>query len=154
MNYETIAAKVKNMTKGTIHTITYEKELKTYKGVIDKVSKKTIIQGRVGVNYDNMQVVKEGRENGTLPAENAGMPEHMRWIDDDHLFIINNKTGKIMLRVSTANSNLPKTQYYKNGVPVEKSEIESLCLKSETTHYGNSPSTVINLGIDKIVDIK
>ena len=136
--------------KGTIHTITYAKELKTRKGVEDTVMKVVTTQGRFGVKYDNIQAVKEARENGTAIA--GSMPDCLKWEND--YIIKNEKTGKYQLRVTRVHNNPVKTVYLKNGVPVEKSEVEPLCLKSEFTSYSSTPVPVYNIGIEKVLKIK
>lgn len=145
---------VKNTQRGSIHTITYAKELKTRKGVDDTIIKVTTLQGRFGVEYDNIQSVKEARANGTAPAESKGLSGNMKW--EDHRYILTNgATGKHQLRVTRCNRWKPKTTYLKNGVPVTKADIEALCLASETKSYGDkAPSPVLNIGIEKILKIK
>lgn len=155
MTYEQINKRINECKKGTIHTISYTKELKTRKGVTDKIEKRTKTQGRFGVTYDNIKTVKESREEGYLPAENAGLPKGTEWLDDRRLFIKSVKTGAIQLRVARANGNKTITEYYKNGVLVDKSEVEPLCLKSEFPDYTNkTPSPIFNIGIEKVTEIR
>lgn len=144
---------VENTQRGSIHTITYAKELKTRKGVEDTVIKVTTLQGRFGIEYDNIQAVKEARENGTAPAENGGLIGGMKW--EDHRYILKNEnTGKFQLRVTKCNRWPSKTTYLRNGVPVAKEDIEPLCLKSEFTHYSGKVSPIFNIGIEKVMKIK
>lgn len=154
MRYEEIMNIINNTGKGTIHTMTYGKELKTRKGVTAKISKKTVMQIRMGVDYDHLATTIEGRKDGTLPPENAGLNPSLKWVDKGRNFLINTKTGRVMLRVAYANGNPTKTQYYKDGVPVEKADIEALCLKSEIGSPGKATPSVINISIDKIMSIK
>lgn len=151
MNYETTKKLVASFKKGTIRTMEYSKELKTRKGVTDKITKKTVIQIRTGVKYDNIASVQESRRTGQLPVENQGLPSHLIWVDDN--FIKNTQTGKIMLRVAYANGHKTKTRYFKNGEEVTKAEIENLCLKSETAPKNTVP-TVFNIGVENIISIK
>ena len=153
MKYEEIKKVIDNTGKGTIHTMVYSKELKTRKGVTAKVSKKTTVQVRMGVDYDHLASTIEGRANGTLPPENAGINSSLTWVDKGRNFLINSKTGEVMLRVASANGNPTKTVYYKDGVPVDKAEIEPLCLKSETASR-NKAVSVFNIKIDKILSLK
>lgn len=156
MKYEKINDIVNNIKGGTIHTITYQKQLETRKGVTDIITKTTKTQVMLKTTYDNIKSVKEGRANGTLPAENQGLPKGTSWLDDRKLFIKNDTTKKIQLRCMKAHGNKSVTQYYKNGVIVDKSEVEPLCLKKEFPVYDDSksPSPIFNIGIEKIIDIK
>ena len=145
---------VKNTQRGSIHTITYAKELKTRKGVDDTIMKVTTLQGRFGVEYDNIKSVQEAREDGSAPAENGGLVGAMVW--DDHRYILKNEnTGKYQLRVTKCNRWPSKVTYLKNGVVVEKKDIEPLCLKSEFPNYSVSkPAPIFNIGVEKVLKIK
>lgn len=145
MTYEEIKAAVESTNKGSIHTLSYSRPLKTRKGVSDSISKRTVMQCRFGVRYDNIKTVKEDRANGILPAENQGLHPSLRWVDENFIENVNN--GNKMLRVANANGNKVITIYFKNGIEVSKEEIVSLCLASE--FKGEQP-TVQNIGIEKI----
>lgn len=148
-HYETKAC-IENFKKGTIHTMTYQKSLKTRKGITDVVTKTTKMQVRLGVRYDNITAVKEARNDGSLPVTNSGLASSLEWIDGN--FIRNTKTGNIMLRVAYANGNKTVSEYRLNGKIVDKAEIEPLCLKSEFSVSDSAP-TVINIGVEKIIEI-
>lgn len=150
MTYENISRTISKYGKGTIHTLTYGKALKTRKGVTDTVSKVTTMQCRFGVEYDNMKTTKEGRASGALPMQNAGLAPSLRWVNEN--FIENINTGAMMLRVANAYGNKTTTKYFRNGVDVERGDIEGLCLASEFSK-GTTPS-VMNIGIEKIIEIK
>ena len=154
MELSTVKEIVKNTQRGSIHTITYAKELKTRKGVDDTIMKVTTLQGRFGVEYDNIKSVQEAREDGSAPAENGGLVGAMVW--DDHRYILKNEnTGKYQLRVTKCNRWPSKVTYLKNGVVVEKKDIEPLCLKSEFPNYAVSkPAPIFNIGVEKILKIK
>lgn len=147
MNINELNNIVKATKKGTIRTITYSRPMKVRKGVTDTITKTTTMQVRFGIRYDNMATTKEGRANGTLPAENQGLAPSLRWIDDN--IIQNTKNGNLMLRVAYANGNKTTTRYYRNGAEVSKEIIAPLCLASETSNSGTAP-TVLNIGIEKI----
>lgn len=140
---------INSTKKGTIHTLTYSKPLKTRKGVTDVITKSSTVQVRFGIDYDNMRVTKEGRADGTLPVVNQGLAPSLRWIDNN--FIENTKNGNKMLRVSSAYGNKTVIKYYKNGVETTKEEIAPLCLASETAVH--EVPTVMNIGIEKIISI-
>lgn len=154
MELSTVKEIVKNTQRGSIHTITYKKELKTRKGVEDTIEKVTTLQGRFGVEYDNIKSVQEAREDGSAPAENGGLVGAMVW--DDHRYILKNEnTGKYQLRVTKCNRWPSKVTYLKNGVVVDKEDIKALCLKSEFPDYNNSKSTpIFNIGVEKVLKIK
>jgi len=105
------------------------KTMKTYKGTTDIVEKVTSIVIRGGIEYDNQKVVIEGREDGTLPEENAGLPWG-EWVE--YPLHISHK-GSDYARFYTASgiSFDPKVEYYLNGELTTKSAIETLCLASE-----------------------
>ena len=155
-NYVEINGIVSSIKGGTIHTLTYEKNLKTRKGVNDIVTKTVTTQVMLKVKYDNIRVVKEARSSGKLPVENQGLPKGTSWLDDRHIFIKSDKTGAVQLRCMKANGNKPVVEYRKNGVLVEKAEVEPLCLKSEFPVYKDDfiKSPIFNIGIDKIVRLK
>lgn len=149
MNFNELKNIVTATKKGTIRTLTYSRPMKTRKGVEDIITKTTTMQVRFGVRYDNMASTKEGRANGTLPAENAGLAPSLRWVDDN--FIVNTKNGNMLLRVAFANGNKTVTKYYKNGVEVEKTAIMPLCLASETA--SKTAPSVMSIGVEKIISV-
>ena len=153
MTKEEVAKIVKGFGKGTIHTVHYTKKLKTLKGVTDEIKKVSMTQGRFGVEYDHIQVVREGRNDCSLPAENAGLQPGMEW-DEYPYFLKSKKTGDIQLRVSRANSGISETKYFKNGQEITKAEAKALCLKSEFPDYKDKPaSPVFNISVQKIDNI-
>ena len=119
-----------------LHAI-FGKGMKTRKGVESKVEKITSIIVRGGVEYDNQQVVKEGREDGTLPAENAGLPWG-QWAE--YPFHIEHK-GSDYVRFYSASGLAfePKVEYYLDGIQVDKATIQPLCLASEFPNRTEAP---------------
>jgi hypothetical protein len=96
------------------------------KPVVEKVTSMVI---RGGIEYDNQKVVVEGREDGTLPEENAGLP----WGDwAEYPYHITHK-GNNYARFYMASgiSFEPKAEYYLDGKLTTKAKIEHLCLASE-----------------------
>ena len=96
------------------------------KPLVEKVTS-MIIRG--GIEYDNQGVVIEGRENGSLPEENAGLPWG-QWAE--YPFHIEHK-GSDYARFYSASGIAfePKVEYYLNGELTTKAAIEPLCLASE-----------------------
>lgn len=113
--------------KGQIVTMTTQRPMKVRKGqpVIDKTS---TFQCRVGVIYDNIAAVKQKREDGRLPAENAGLPWG-QWAQFPHL--IEHK-GEYYLRCTVLRNNVPgSVKYIQNGIEITKDQAKAACLASE-----------------------
>lgn len=113
------------------------KELKTRKGVTDCVEKVTSIVIRAGIDYDNQALVKEGREDGSLPSENAGLPWG-QWVNFP--FHIEHKgTDYVRFYSASGLAFEPKVEYYLNGVLSDKLTIQPLCLASEFPNRQDAP---------------
>lgn len=129
MTYENVMGRISDK-RGAFRSILWERPLKTRKNVKDVIVKRTYGTAlRFGVAYDNLASTKQGRADGTLPAQNAGLIGR-EWIVPN-LTLRSLKTGKTMLRVSLAKSSKFVTEYYLNGRKVDKAKIEPLVLKSE-----------------------
>jgi len=113
------------------------KELKTRKGVTDCVEKVTSIVVRGGIDYDNQAVVQEGRENGTLPEENAGLPWG-QWAEFPY-HITHKEQDYVRFYSASGLAFEPKVEYYLNGVQVDKATIQPLCLASEFPNRQDAP---------------
>ena len=151
MTYQQAKDIISKLRPGTIHTLTYRKTLKTRPGITDKVTKVTQIQVRFGVSYDNIRQVMDARNNLSLPIHNAGLPTNLEWKDKN--FLHNKAKDTILLRATFANGYKTQSQYYLNGKPVGKADIETLCYKSETTTRSD-PLIVFNIGVENILSIK
>jgi hypothetical protein len=113
--------------KGQFGRARWRKALKTRKGVQGKVEKVTSMSIRAGVDYDSMKVVKEKRESGELPAENAGLPWG-QWVEFPYLIA---HKDKHYLRLYPNGNGKIETQYFLNGSPATMEEISSYVLASE-----------------------
>ncbi len=114
--------------KGQIVTITARRSMKTLKSTQAMIEKLSVFQARAGINYDNVKAVKEKRESGELPAENAGLP----WGEWHQFPYVIRHKGKFYFRLYTvANNFTPKTVYFVNGVESDRATVEPLCLASE-----------------------
>jgi hypothetical protein len=125
------------LNKGSNRRAVFQRTLKTRKGIENVVTKITSIVVRAGIDYDKQKAVMEGRENGELPTENAGLPWG-EWAEFP--FHITHK-GEDYVRFY-AGSGLdfqPKVEYFIDGVSVPKEQIVSLCLKSETETKEEKP---------------
>jgi hypothetical protein len=133
--------------KGQIVTLKTVRTVKTRKGQAE-VLKESTFQCRLGVNYDNIASVQEKREDGTLPAENAGLPWG-EWLVFPH--IIAHK-GNHYYRCTKVNSGfIPKTCYYQNGKEISKDEAKVVCLASEFRE--DQDNEVFTIKIESIVEV-
>lgn len=135
--------------KGHIATIETRKPVKMKKNqpAFFKASK---FQARVGVNYENLASTKEGREDGTLPEENAGLPWG-KWVAFPYLIEHN---GKHYVRVTAFDGNkYPATFTDVNGNVVDKETVKAGALASEFKSSEDTPS-VFNIPLENIVNIK
>ena len=114
--------------KGQIVTITAIRSMKTRKGILSEILKRSTFQAQVGVNYDNKASVQAKRESGELPAENAGLP----WGEWENFPYVIAHKGKRYFRFSTVKNDFQrKVTYFLDGAEVDRDTIESLCLASE-----------------------
>lgn len=122
--------------KGANLKATWGKTLKTRKDARGfKVEKITSMVVRGGINYDNMAVVQEGRENGNLPSQNSGLPWGT-WAEFP-LHIEHKGTDYARfypasgINVATGGEFVPEVTYLVDGIKVTKCEAKALCLASE-----------------------
>lgn len=123
--------------KGSNLSAIFGKELKTRKGVNAKVEKVTAIVVRGGIDYDNQKAVMEGRENGTLPEENAGLPWG-QWAEFPY-HITHKEQDYVRFYSASGIAFTPKVEYYLDGVQVDKATIQPLCLASEFPTRQDAP---------------
>lgn len=105
--------------KGQFGRASWTKALKTRKGVSAKIEKQVTMSMRAGLDYDNLTAVKEKRESGELPKENAGLPWG-QWVAFPYL--ISHK-DKHYLRLYPNGNGKIETQYFLNG---EKTTMEAI----------------------------
>jgi len=133
-------ADIKNILatrKGQNLSAIFGKELKTKKGVDNVVEKVTSIVVRGGIDYDNQKLVKEGREDGSLPEENAGLPWG-QWSEFPY-HITHKDTDYVRFYSASGLAFEPKVEYYLDGVQVDKATIQPLCLASEFPNRQDAP---------------
>ena len=151
MDIKKLARILQTIKAGEFHTVEWNKELKTRKGIDAVVTKNTVGKAlRVGVAYDNKQAVKTKRELGILPTENKGLP-YGTWRAFPYLIKHN---GKLQLRVTTAQNTRFLTEYFINGVKAERKDIVELVLKSEIGNGDEKQIDVFNLKIENIIAIR
>jgi len=116
--------------KGSNLSVLIVKPLKTKRDHAgNKVEKQTKLVIRGGIEYDNISVVKEGREDGTLPST----PQPLPWGEWAEYPVHIEHKGSDYIRMYPASGIAfkPVTTYFLNGIEVDKSQIQSLCLASE-----------------------
>jgi hypothetical protein len=124
--------------KGANLKALWKRNLKTRKGVQNVVTKITTAVIRTGVDYDNIKTVIEGRQDGTLPEQNAGLPWG-EWVQFP--YHIQHK-GQDYLRMYPASGLdfTPKTTYFIDGNEARREDVETLCLASEFRINEESPT--------------
>jgi hypothetical protein len=138
--------------KGQILTLQIGRECKMRKGVTGMVHKFSKMQVRVGIDYDNIAAVQEKRESGELPAENAGRAWGS-YVPGLFPYVIEHK-GQIYFHFSTLPNSSFKSEvhFMRDGKPIEKSEVATLCLASETTER-ETTLECFDLKVESILEI-
>jgi hypothetical protein len=133
-NLTSLISVIDSVPAGTFVKAAWMKTLKTKKDVTANVVKVTSGVFRIGIDYDKVADVQEGRANGTLPEKNAGLPWG-QW----HSFprIIEHKEA-FYVRMYFAKGNESKLDrissvYILNGKEIGKDELQAMgiCLASE-----------------------
>lgn len=149
MNYSLIKSRLAQKQNGAFTSILWERPMKTLKAFSGQtITKRTSAVVRCGIEYDNIGRVIEARATGTAPAVNAGLPWG-QW--DDYPFSILHK-GNRYLRVATVPNTRFTTEYFLNGVKVDKSAVQSMCIKSEFRD-GEIPS-VLTINTENILAMR
>lgn len=112
----------------------WSRNCKVKKGVTECPVKTVSGVFRVGIDYDAVKDVKDGRENGTLPSESAGLPWGV-W----RIFprLINHKeTDYVRLYYASGEGgklDRIKSVYTLNGKEISREELQAMgiCLASE-----------------------
>lgn len=152
MELESVKQFVKKTKGGQFHSVEWVKELETYKGITDIVTKHSKASAiRLGVSYDKKTTVIEKRELGILPEKNHGLP-YGQWEDGFENYIINAKNNS-QLRITTSPNTLIKTEYRVNGKRVNKRELEGIVTKNELSS-NTDKLEVFNLKIKNIISLK
>jgi hypothetical protein len=137
MNINIIKEVIRNR-KGSNLSVVISKPLKTKKAHAgNKIEKITKLVIRGGVEYDNLGIVKEGREDGTLPDQNAGLPWG-QWAEYP-LHITHKGNDYARFYPASGIDFAPKVEYFLNGISVDKSQIVDLCLASEFPTHKEDP---------------
>ena len=136
--------------RGQFVTVKTQRPVKMRKGM-ESVDKTSEFQCRVGVAYDNMQAVKEGREDGTLPEENAGLPWG-EWVSFPH--VIGHK-GELYIRCSLGNTAFRRAAVFTlaDGTIIDKAEVQPMALASEFKE-SDDDKLVFNIKLSSILEVK
>jgi hypothetical protein len=134
--------------KGQFASLRTVRPIKVRKGKAE-ILKDSTFTCRVGVNYDNIAAVKEGREDGTLPSENAGLPWG-EWLVFP--YVIAHK-GCHYFRCTTVHNEhaIPKVRFLRNGVEISKDEAKADALASE--FYDKDDTEVFTVKVESITEI-
>jgi hypothetical protein len=136
--------------KGQFVVIRTVRDLKTYKGTVGHYEKDSTFTARIGVDYDNISAVKEKRETGELPAENAGLPWGS-WLIFP--YIIAHK-GNHYVRCTSVNGNaacVPTVRFLKDGKEISKEAAMAVATAAEKG--GDDERDVFTIKVESITHI-
>jgi hypothetical protein len=151
MDYKEIIEKAKEI-KGQFASVEYTKTCKVKKGspVVTKTTKASSV--RVGCEYDGLKSTLENK--GVDTKEEAHLLNNglrgMHYVSYP-VVLASDKTNKEYIRFSTCKGTKFTSQYFLEGKPVEKKDIECYLLASEKSK-GEMPS-VINIGVENITNL-
>lgn len=132
--------------KGQIVTMQIGREMKMRKGYAP-IYKFSHIQCRVGVNYDNIANVIAKREDGTLPAENAGRAWGKYVVFP---YVVEHK-GQLYFHFSTIKTSFnSEVNYVRNGKMVSIEDAKVACLASE---FAEKDLDCFDLKVESILSI-
>lgn len=134
--------------KGQIVTMLTERDCKVRKNQ-EPIRKRSEFQCRVGVNYDNIKTVIEGRANGEKPAENQGLP----WGEWALFPYIITHKGEYYFRCTTLNNaHRVAPIYTRNGQVISKDEAKVACLASEFSDA--EQGEVFNIKVSSLLEVR
>lgn len=115
--------------------------MRTRAGVSATVTKEVRATVRAGISHDARQAVREARESGAAPAENAGLP----WgIWSAFPYVISHK-GEDYVRLYPVPNSRPRVRYRVNGAVATREQVESLCIASEFRESSACDCYTLNL---------
>ena len=133
--------------KGQFGSVRYARDVKQKKGSpVQNVKKEVLMSIRAGVEYDNLKVVKEKRDSGELPKENAGLPWG-KWVA--YPYLIEHK-GEHYARFTP--NGIPQVKYFIEGKEVSRDEALKFALASEISS-GEKPDA-ITINLNNILELK
>lgn len=133
--------------KGAFMRLKVRRPLKMKKGQ-PQFFKEWVAVVRPGIDYDNIGEVKEKRESGELPAENAGLP-YGQWFQFPYVVEHN---GRFHYRFVPRKGSKVNTIYLDaDGNQVDKDSALSGALASEKK---SAPAIVFNVSEEHILEIQ
>jgi hypothetical protein len=134
--------------RGQIVTLTTRRNMKVRKGQ-EPIIKESLFQCRVGVNYDNINAVKERREDGRLPEVNQGLPWGT-WVEFP--YVIEHK-GEYYVRCTVVRNNHPGyVKFYRGTEEITREQARVACLASEFNERSDD-DIVFNIRAGSIVSV-
>lgn len=135
--------------KGQIVTVKTTRPVKVRKGM-PAINKTSEFQCRVGVNYDNIATVKEGRADGTLPAENAGLP----WGEWEIFPYVIAHKGERYVRCTMLQNSFRRAPVFtlEDGTVIDKEQVIPMALASEFKE--GDDNAVFNIKLSSILEVK
>lgn len=146
MELTNIQNELNKIKKGTFVNMSWGKQLKTKKGIVDVITKESNGNVRLGIDYDNKKDVINMRKTGELPSENQGL-KGMEWLQFPYLLQGKNS---IHLRVYPTTNNPIHAKYFKNGQEITRDEAKEYCLKSEIPESKGELPECLNIKIENI----
>jgi hypothetical protein len=133
--------------QGKLVEIVSERDLKVRKGQ-DTIKKRSTMQCRIGMVYDELASVQEKRENGALPEENQGLPWG-KWVAFPYL--IEHK-GEFYVRCTVDKAaKLTSPTFTRGGEIISREVAQAAALASEFSD--RSDTDIFNLRVSTIETI-
>ncbi len=142
-----------NMIPGAVYRLAWVRKVKMLKAYSHcEILKHCACPVRAGLNYDNMGAVIAGRDNGTLPEENQGLPWG-EWEVYPRVILHNDEN---YLRFYTAPENFGKPSVYfvdlSTGNEITRASLQDCASKSEWAE--SQISTCFTLKLETLVSLE
>lgn len=148
MDYKKVLARVKNNKRGTFKSAVWERPCKTKKAFNNMViMKRTEAVVRLGIEYDNIQAVKDKKASGELPEQNQGLP----WGEWALFPYLISHKGNTYLRMTPSKTHKTHVTYFVNGVVTPYENIENMLLASEKQKKDDID--VFSININNIISL-
>jgi len=124
---------------GQIATIRGKKNLRVQKKHSGShLVKYSTFQLRLGIVYDNQTAVKDQRETGELPSENAGLAKVWELVNDAGgkripALLRNSKTGRMAIAGATVHGtkSIKSSEFVLNGESATKEDLKGIAYSSD-----------------------
>lgn len=140
---------IQTIKKGTYMKLSVKRPMKMKKGQ-PQLYKSWSATVKAGIDYDNISVVQEGRADGSLPEENAGLRGGQVW----HTFpyVIQKVDGSFDYRFTRTGCAKPESCILDaSGNKVDKEVAKEMAYSSE---FSSSDTPVFQIGEKYITAIK